>query len=160
VIVVADEDKPPLPFADATFDLVTSRHPVVAHWAEIARVLAPGGTYFSQQVGPDSGHEVYEFFLGPKPRGNSPRDPELARAEATAAGLEVVDLRTAELRMEFFDVGAMVYFLRKVIWFVPDFTVEKYRARLRDLHDLIQADGPFVACSRRFLIEARKRASR
>jgi SAM-dependent methyltransferase len=156
VVVVADEDRPPLPFADGAFDLVTSRHPVTAHWGEIARVLAPGGTYFSQQVGPDTGHEIYEFFLGPGPLGRSGREPELARAQAMAAGLEVVDLRTAELRMEFFDVGAMVYFLRKVIWFVPDFTVGKYRDRLRALHERILADGPFVACSRRFLIEARK----
>ncbi|ROP35898.1 class I SAM-dependent methyltransferase [Saccharothrix texasensis] len=156
VVVVADEDRPPLPFADGTFDLVTSRHPVTVHWAEIARVLAAGGTYFSQQVGPDSGHEVYDFFLGPQPVGHSDREPALARAGAEAAGLEVVDLRSAELRMEFFDVGAMVYFLRKVIWFVPDFTVEKYRDRLEALHERIQADGPFVAHSRRFLIEARK----
>jgi SAM-dependent methyltransferase len=158
VVVVADEDEPPLPFADGTFDLVTSRHPVVAHWTEIARVLAPGGTYFSQQVGPDSGHEVYDYFLGPQPLGPSPRDPELARAEAERAGLEVADLRTAELKMEFFDVGAMIYFLRKVIWFVPDFTVDKYRDRLAALHEQIQAEGPFVAYSRRFLIEARKPA--
>jgi SAM-dependent methyltransferase len=157
VVVVADADRPPLPFADATFDLVTSRHPVVAYWDEIARVLAPGGTYFSQQVGPDSGHEVYDFFRGPQPLGSSAREPELARAEAEAAGLEVADLRTAELKMEFFDVGAMVYFLRKVIWFVPDFTVERYRDQLRALHERIAADGPFVAYSRRFLIEARKR---
>jgi len=32
---------------------------------------------------------------------------------------EAVDLRTARLRTEFFDVGAVVYFLRKVIWMVP-----------------------------------------
>jgi SAM-dependent methyltransferase len=157
VVVVADEDRPPLPFADGTFDLVTSRHPVVAHWDEIARVLAPGGTYFSQQVGPDSGYEICDFFLGSRPLGQSGREPERARAEAEKAGLEVVDLRTAELRMEFFDVGAVVYFLRKVIWFVPDFTVEKYRGRLKTLHERIQANGAFVAYSRRFLIEARKR---
>jgi SAM-dependent methyltransferase len=157
VVVVADADQPPLPFAAGTFDLVTSRHPVAAYWDEIARVLTAGGTYLSQQVGPDSGHEVYDFFLGPRPLGHSTRDPELARAAAEAAGLEVTDLRTAELRMEFLDVGAMVYFLRKVIWFVPDFTVEGYRDRLRALHERIQADGAFVACSRRFLIEARKR---
>lgn len=156
VVVVADEDRPPLPFADGTFDLVTSRHPVVAYWGEIARVLAPGGTYLSQQVGPGSGAEICDFFLGPRSPGQSSREPALAQAEAGKAGLEVVDLRTAELRMEFFDAGAMVYFLRKVIWFVPDFTVGKYRDRLQALHERIQADGSFAACSRRFLIEARK----
>ena len=156
VTVVSDEDEPPLPFADGAFDLVTSRHPVMAHWREISRVLTPGGTYFSQHIGPDSGHEVYEWFLGPKPTGKSFREPALARQEAEKNGLEVVDLREAELKMEFFDVGAMVYFLRKVIWFVPDFTVEKYRDDLLRLHEHIQREGSFVGYSRRFLIEARK----
>jgi SAM-dependent methyltransferase len=54
VVVVADPDEPPLPFADAAFDLVTSRHPASTWWEEIARVLRPGGTYFAQHVGPGS----------------------------------------------------------------------------------------------------------
>ena len=156
VVVVADADEPPLPFADETFDLVVSRHPVEVWWTEIARVLQPGGTYFSQQVGPDSAHEVTEYFLGPYPWGESGREPELARAGAQAAGLEVVSLRAEDLRMEFFDVGAMVYYLRKVIWMVPDFSVEKYGKRLRELHEHILAEGSFVSTVRRFLIEARK----
>ncbi|MCC3768669.1 class I SAM-dependent methyltransferase [Streptomyces sp. UNOC14_S4] len=156
-VVVADEDEPPLPFADAAFDLVTSRHPVTVWWDEIARVLRPGGTYFSQQVGPASVFELVEYFLGPQPEEiRTARDPEDARRAAEAAGLEVVDLRAERLRMEFLDIGAVVYFLRKVIWMVPGFTVERYRDRLRDLHDSIRAEGPFVAHSARFLIEARK----
>lgn len=157
VAVVADEDKPPLPFAADAFDLVVSRHPVVTWWEEIARVLQPGGTYFSQQVGPASVFELVEWFLGPQPpdvRGG--RDPGKARARAQAAGLEVTGLRPETLRVEFFDIGAVVYFLRKVIWMVPDFSVERYAGRLRALHDRIEADGPFVAHSARFLIEARK----
>ncbi|WP_435172080.1 class I SAM-dependent methyltransferase [Actinacidiphila sp. bgisy145] len=156
-VVVADTDEPPLPFADAAFDLVTSRHPVTVWWQEIARVLRPGGTYLSQQVGPASAAEVYEYFLGPQPSGaGDARDPGTARAAAEAAGLEVLDLRLERLRMEFHDIGAVVYFLRKVIWMVPDFTVDRYRDRLRDLHRLITTQGPFVAHSTRFLIEARK----
>ena len=37
------------------------------------------------------------------------------------------------------------------------FTVEQYRPQLEALHDRVVADGPFVAYSTRFLIEARKR---
>jgi len=156
-VVVADPDEPPLPFADAAFDLVTSRHPVTVWWDEIARVLRPGGTYFSQHVGPASAAEVSAFFLGPDPgTGVSVRDPERARADAAAAGLEVVDLRFERLRMEFLDVGAVVYYLRKVIWIVPGFSVERYRDRLREMHELIGSQGPFVAHASRFLIEARK----
>ncbi|MGW1207720.1 class I SAM-dependent methyltransferase [Streptomyces cyaneofuscatus] len=156
-VVVADADEPPLPFGDAAFDLVVSRHPVTTWWEEIARVLAPGGTYFSQQVGPASVFELVEFFLGPQPpevrRG---RDPEDARAAAEAAGLEVVELRLERLRTEFFDIGAVVYFLRKVIWMVPGFTVEQYRPQLAALHRKIEEEGPFLAHTTRFLIEARK----
>jgi hypothetical protein len=49
-----------------------------------------------------------------------------------------------------------VHFLRKVVWTVPDFTVERYRERLCALHELIERDGRFVAHSQRYLIEARK----
>ena len=57
--------EPPLPFADGAFDLVTSRHPATVHWSEIARVLAPGGTYFAQHVGGGTNVEISEYFLGP-----------------------------------------------------------------------------------------------
>lgn len=154
VTVVADADRPPFPLRDDTFDLVVSRHPVRAWWEEIARVLAPGGTYLSQEVGQRSVAELVEFFLGPQPWTG--RDPADARAMAEAAGLAVVDLRTARLRTEFFDIGAVVYFLRKVIWMVPGFTVAAYRPHLKELHDKIAAEGPFVAHTTRFLIEAVK----
>ncbi|MDK1476204.1 class I SAM-dependent methyltransferase [Streptomyces sp. 549] len=159
VAVVADSDEPPLPFADASFDLVTSRHPVTVWWREIARVLQPGGTYLSQHVGPASVFELVEYFLGPQPEETRrQRHPEDARREAVDAGLDVVDLRFETLRTAFFDVGAVVYFLRKVIWMVPGFTVDRYRDRLRELHEQITRDGPFVARTTRFLIEARKPA--
>ncbi|WP_435971979.1 class I SAM-dependent methyltransferase [Streptomyces sp. Qhu_M48] len=158
-VVVADEDEPPLPFADGAFDLVVSRHPVTVWWEEIARVLQPGGTYLSQQVGPASVFELVEYFLGPQPEEvRRRRHPDDARRAAEAAGLEVVDLRAEYLRTEFLDIGAVVYFLRKVIWMVPGFTVDRYRDRLRQLHDRIESEGPFVARTARFLIEARKPA--
>lgn len=156
VVVVADTDEPPLPFGDSAFDLVSSRHPVRVWWGEIARVLRPGGTYFAQHVGPRSAVELTEFFLGPQPDAGRGRDPEVELAAARDAGLEVVDVRTARLRIEVFDVAAAVFLLRKVVWWVPGFTVEGYRDRLRDLHELILREGRFVAHSTRHLVEARK----
>lgn len=150
-------DGTPLPFADGAFDLVTSRHPVVPRWAEIARVLRPGGTYLAQHVGPASVFELVEFFLGPQPEdARRGRDPQDEVAAARAAGLELVDLRAERLRIEFHDVGAVVWFLRKVVWMVPGFTVDAYRTELRDLHERIVADGPFVAHSARHLVELRR----
>jgi SAM-dependent methyltransferase len=41
---VVESDGGPLPFADQSFELVTSRHPVRPDWDEIHRVLAPSDT--------------------------------------------------------------------------------------------------------------------
>ncbi|MET9389820.1 class I SAM-dependent methyltransferase [Streptomyces sp. NPDC006624] len=161
VAVVAVPEDEPLPFADGAFDLVVSRHPVRPQWEEIARVLRPGGTYFAQHVGPRSVFELVEYFLGALPeevRGG--RHPDRERADAEAAGLNVVELRAQRLRMEFHDIGAVVHFLRKVVWMVPGFTAEAYEPRLRELHERIRAEGPFVAHSTRHLFDARKPATR
>ena len=155
VHVVAVADAPTLPFAAASFDLVVSRHPVVVLWEEIARVLRPGGTYLSQQIGAGTNRELTEFMMGPRPV-NPSRSPERARAAAEAAGLEVVDLRACALRVEFFDVAAVVCFLRKVRWTVPGFTAEAYLGRLRAMHDLIRRDGSFVSTAQRLLVEAHR----
>ena len=145
-----------LPFPDGEFELVSSRHPVAPDWAEIARVLAPGGVYFAQHVGPRSAFELIEWFLGPLPEGRVAREPEREAARARAAGLEIVDLRTARCRMELFDIGAVVYLLRKCVWWVPDFEVGRYRDALRRLDAHIRDHGAFVAHSTRTLVEARR----
>ena len=156
--VVESADTADLPFPDHTFDLVVSRHPTVTLWKEIARVLMPGGTYLSQQVGPGSVDELTEAMMGPREISDS-RNPQRAVREAETVGLSVVDLREQTLRMVFNDVGAVVHFLRKVPWIVPGFTVAEYRDQLAALHSRIAVDGPFVAHSTRFLIEAAKPSS-
>jgi SAM-dependent methyltransferase len=153
-LVMTSEDHPGLPFRAASFDLVTSRHPVVTWWDEVARVLRPGGSFLSQQVGAGTVAELAEVVLGPLPPGPGRRTPDRARVGAEEAGLVVSRLEEARLRTEFHDIGAVVYFLRLVVWIVPDFSVDRYRPALRRLHDRIQAEGSFVTYSRRFLIEA------
>jgi len=155
VSIVEVADTSDFPFPDDTFDLVASRHPTVTLWGEIARVLQPGGTYFSQQVGAGTNSELADFMMGAPPISEV-RSAQRAVATASSFGLDVVDLREESLPIVFFDVGAVVYFLRKVIWTVPDFTVERYRRRLYALHEHIERTGSFHSQSRRFLIEAKK----
>ncbi|MGN8026835.1 class I SAM-dependent methyltransferase [Microbacterium sp. 22242] len=146
----------PLPFPDDTFDLVSSRHPVRPDWAEIHRVLAPGGRYFAQHVGAASAFELIEHFLGPLPEQRKGRDAHAEAAAAEAAGLDVEDLRIARCRMEFFDVGAVVWILRKCVWWVPGFSADAYERQLRELDRTMRAGQPFIATSARHLIEASK----
>jgi len=146
------------PFASGSFELVCGRHPVRPNGADISRVLIDGGTYFAQHVGPRSASELDEFFLGPVPDIRRSRDPRLGAAEAEYHGLEIVNLQTARCRMEFFDVGAVVWILRCCVWWVPDFSVERRRDALARMHAVIERDGVFVAHSTRHLIEARRPA--
>ncbi|HJP78692.1 MAG TPA: SAM-dependent methyltransferase, partial [Pseudonocardiaceae bacterium] len=125
------------------------------NWAEIARVLTPGGSFLSQQIGAGQQLELINAMMGPHKPG-AQRSTDTAIARATEAGLDVVELSSETLRSEFFDIGAIVYFLRKVLWTVPDFTVDRYREQLRALHERILAEGSFVSSAPRFLIEARK----
>jgi len=147
-----------LPFRDGTFELVTARHPVSPDWNEIHRVLVPGGHYFAQHVGPASAFELIEYFLGPLPEQRKGRDPQAEVAAAEAAGLSVTDLRTARCRMEFFDVGAVVWILRKCVWWIPGFTPERYLDQLKELDGRMRSGHPFVAHSTRHLIEAQRKA--
>jgi hypothetical protein len=96
--------------------------------------------------------------VGPQQRGliRGQLNPDTVTAEVATAGLEVVDLRHEQIRLEFFDVGAVIYFLRKLTWVVPGFTVVKYLDKLRERHQQIEADGSFVTHTSRVLIEARK----
>ena len=107
--------------------------------------------YFAQHVGPGSNRELTDFVTEAQPIPDT-RSAAKAVADAAGHGLDVVDLREESLRVEFHDIGAVVYFLRKVIWTVPDFTVERYRDRLAALPSAVtiicggectSADGGF-----------------
>lgn len=159
VQVVETAEDALLPFPDGSFDLVTARHPVRPNWEEIHRVLAPGGHYFAQHVGPASAFELIEHFLGRLPEERMGRDPQREAVAAQNASLVVTELRTARCRMAFYDVGAVVWMLRKCIWWVPGFSVEKYLSQLAELDRGMRSGEPFIAHSSRHLIEARRPTS-
>lgn len=149
-----------LPFGDSAFELVLARHPYGVPWAEIGRVLAPGGTFLGQLIGWGTNRALYEFFLGPQGDAHEDQGHEaVIRARVAKAGLALTRLEEAVTRVEFFDVGAVVYFLRKVLWTVPGFTVQKYGPELLRMHRVIGAQGSFTSYSRRFLVEARREAA-
>ena len=154
--VVEARDTDDLPFDDGAFDLVVSRHPTTVLWDEIARVLKPGGIYLSQGIGDGSNRELSEALMGPLPAPAPDGGAAWVTSAATAAGLSIITHKHQSLRAEYYDIGAIVHFLRKVLWTVPDFTVERYRPQLAALHQRIEREGPFVSYARRYLLKAEK----
>ena len=130
-------DEPPLPFADGSFHLVASRHEAFVA-SEVARVLARGGRFVTQQVGDDEG---LRKLLGITPvRLITPVwDLKLAASQVESAGLKVTDGgETTQVEM-IADIGALVWCLNAIPWAVPNFSPGAFRERLLELHQLSQA---------------------
>ncbi len=153
VVRVAVSDTAPLPFADREFDLVLNRHAAFnAH--EVARVLAGGGSFLTQQVHGMWAWDLLAAFDA------EPRWPDATPAKYAplleAAGLTIAHSREWEGRLVFTDVGAIVYYLKAAPWEVPGFTVQTHLPHLLALQRRLDAGEDLAFHAALYLIEATK----
>jgi SAM-dependent methyltransferase len=142
-----------LPFTDGTFDLVVSRHESYAP-SEVRRVLVSGGTFVTQQVG---GRDLEELnhALGAPPHTYRLWNLAAATDELERAGFEVLDGREELLPGTFYDIGAVVLYLRIIPWQIPGFDLADYDQTLRSLHAMMESGTPLKVNGHRFLVIAR-----
>ena len=155
VTVVEVVDDAALPLPSSRFDLVINRHESY-DLPEVWRILAPGGIFLTQQVGPRNDIQLNQFLVGPLEPDVSSWRLDQACAAVTAAGFEVVRCEEQLLESTYLDIGAVVYYLKVIAWQIPDFSVDAYRERLLAMHRLIERQGAFYSTAHRFLIEAKK----
>jgi hypothetical protein len=141
-----------LPGGENEFEVVLSRHGRLPA-EDIARLLKPGGTLLSQQVGSDDLKDLNAALGAPPPYATSWTATE-AVAALEAAGLTVTDVREERPSLTFHDVGALVYQLRAVPWQIRDFTPRRYDRALRRIDALIRAQGQYTVTAHRFLVQA------
>jgi SAM-dependent methyltransferase len=149
------DDGAPLPFADASLDLVINRHESYDPH-EIRRVLRPGGRFITQQVGGQNDTDLNELFEAPPEIDYTDWTLERAVAEMKDAGMHVVDSREAFPATHFYDVGALIFYLKATPWQIADFSVERFRVQLYDIHLLIESQGWLEVGGHRFLIQAER----
>ena len=153
--VVEISEKSPLLFEDEQFDLIINRHEEYSP-SEIYRILKPGGYFITQQVGVNNDFELNHHL------GHFAEDEyaywnlEYATNELQNAGLNVLEKKEAAPKTRCFDIGAIVYYLLAIPWQIPDFSVEKYREKLYELHLEILEKEYIELSSSRFLIIAKK----
>lgn len=140
-----------LPFSDGAFDLVINRHEAFQA-EEIRRVLAPGGTFITQQVDNRSDDDLYRM-LGLTPPAMAESWLALARSQLTGAGLTITMAKTGEEVHHLHDISAVVYYLRVVSWEIPEYSVEKFRPQLRAAFDT-KSLWPLPLRQPRFLVVA------
>jgi SAM-dependent methyltransferase len=140
----------PLPFADGTFDLVISRHESYAP-SEVRRILDSGGTFVTQQVGGRDLEELNHALGGP-PHTDRLWNLAAATEELERAGFEVLDGREELLPGTFYDIGAVVLYLRIIFWQILGFDLASYDTALRALHAIMESGTPLKVNAHRFLI--------
>jgi SAM-dependent methyltransferase len=142
-----------LPFREGSLDLICNRHESFLA-AEVSRVLAPGGTFVTQQVDYHENDDLAKL-LGIE----TPTEPEswigLAELQLIEAGLVIEEAAQADQRVGFDDVAGFVYYLKAISWSIPGYSLEKYRDRLRALYDDPSA-WPVMTRGPRFLLVASK----
>lgn len=140
-----------LPFRDGSLDLVCNRHESFLA-AEVSRVLAPGGTFVTQQVDYHDNDDLAQM-LGIE----LPQEPDswigLAERQVAEAGLVIDEAARADERTYFDDIAAVVYYLKAVRWSIPRYNPGKHR--LRALHEDASV-WPVMTRGPRFLLVASK----
>ena len=149
--VAEDPARGRLPFRDGAFDLITNRHESFLA-AEVSRVLAPGGTFVTQQIDFHAADDWYRLLGLPVPDRPDSWLP-LAERQLHAAGLTVHRAVAGEERELFHDVAGVIYYLRVVSWAVPEYSFDRFAGRLRELHETPGA-WPVLYRQRQFLVIA------
>lgn len=149
---VDDDDS--LPFNDDSFDVVINRHESFSA-REVKRILKKQGIFITQQVGGLNDKEINEL-LGAPVTQTYHWNLETAVNGLKEAGLKVTEQKEDIVKSRFYDIGAIVFYLKAIPWQVPDFTIEKYFERLKEIHHLIQENSYIDFTCHRFLIIANK----
>jgi SAM-dependent methyltransferase len=156
VKVLAIESDEALPLPDRSLDLAINRHE--SYWIpELLRILKPGGTFLTQQVGALDCIQINEFLNAPTDSDAAVWMLENEIRQLEEAGFQILRAEEAFLDSIFDDIGAVVFFLKIIGWQIPDFSIEKYRDRLLAMNEQIKDQGPFHAKAHRFLIKTQKR---
>jgi len=153
VEVIEVHDVTRLPFADGQFDVVTNRHGAYEPH-EVRRVLAIDGIFITQQVGSQTNRRLHELLDDATHAG----DGSLAVAvrDLETAGFRITEQREVFPITRFYDVGAIVYYLKAVSWEIPDFSVDRYFDKLVEIHTLIQSDGYVDVPFHQFFVRAQR----
>ncbi len=142
-----------LPFRDGVFDLVLDRHEEMDP-KEVHRVLEPGGSVLTQQVGRNEWNELRQHF--PRMQDFGPLFDQYARG-FRQAGMTIARAETRDIRVAYRGLGELVYLLCVSPWTIPDFDpLERDLAPLLRAEDRLTTPDGLVLTESRFIIEARK----
>lgn len=152
-VVQIDQDET-LPFEAGKFDLIINQHESFSS-KEVRRIISKEGVFLTQQVGgldcieinENLGVSINEEFID--------WNLELALKEIQESNFEVVKSAEEFPILRFYDIGALVYYLKAIPWQVPGFEISNVKDELYTIHKTIEQKGYFDAKQHRFIILAK-----
>lgn len=144
-----------LPFGDNTFELVINRHESYSE-SEVRRVLKDEGFFITQQVGGKDNHDLNLALGAPEDFGYLYWNLDYAVKNLEKIGFIIVEAREDFPRYRYYDIGALLYYLKAVPWQIPDFSISRFRKELYQLHLRIEKEGFIDFMGHRFIITAKK----
>ncbi len=144
-----------MPFPDETFDIVINRHGTYVA-EEIYRVLKKGGLFITQQVGEDNDRELVEMLHPDCKKQFCGHNLGCQAKLFENNGFEILEGDEAFVPIEFYDVGALVWFAKIIEWEFVGFSVEKSFKTLQKAEKTLTEKGKISGKAHRFYLVARK----
>ncbi|PGK42832.1 SAM-dependent methyltransferase [Bacillus anthracis] len=153
VTVAEVTDDTALPFQDEQFDFIMNQHESYSA-SEVNRILSPNSIFLTQQVGSLDCAELNEQLGTPLNSEFTSWSLETACSTLMENGFTILEAKEEFPFQRFYDIGAIVYYLKAIPWQIPDFTVEGYFEELYRIHEIILQKGYFNVKQHRFIIKA------
>ncbi|MED4051662.1 methyltransferase domain-containing protein [Priestia megaterium] len=152
-VVERTEDKN-LPFKDDTFDLILNQHESFCA-SEVSRILSKEGTFFTQQVGGLDCSRINESIGVPINKEFCNWNLKKAIEELKQSSFNIISFKEEFPVQRFYDIGALVFYLKAIPWQVPNFDIETHIEGLYNIHGIIQSKGFFDVKQHRFIIKTK-----
>jgi len=144
-----------LPFDDGFFDIIINRHESF-DLIEVKRTLKPGGFFITQQVGNKNTREFLRRLNDDFTFDLPLHTVERYVGDLSGLGFHVLSKEDFLYPIKVYDVGALVFMAKIIVWEYPGFSVKTHLDKLLDCQREVDEKGFLEATGHRFLIVARK----
>ena len=144
-----------LPYEDSMFDVVHNRNGSF-NIDEVFRVLKPGGSFITQQIGGlndlNLGQLFFDAYNPPFPDYNLNSGLELFGDR-----FDILEKNEGMVDVRFYDIGTVIAFMKLARAEFPNFSVDQYFDKLLLLQDELERVGYVTTTQHRFMLVAKKR---
>lgn len=145
-----------LPFENNTFDIIINRHEAF-DLKEVRRILRPNGIFITQQVGGRNNERLSKALIKDFQPLFSENTLDNTLKEANKNFFDVVYSKEFFPKLQFKDIGALVYFAKIIQWEFPNFSVDNCFEELCKLNYEIEKYGYIESKEHRFIVICRKK---